>query len=647
MVNGEWNIAVQIENREGGQRQAQPEKTGKTTPHASEPALKPSLKKMIGVRQRFLKQSEELADSKARVHDLEAALNEHSIVAITDPKGRIKYVNQKFCAISGYTESELIGKDHRIINSGYHDKSFIQDLWQTISAGNVWKGELRNRAKDGSYYWVATTIVPFQNQRGEIVEFVSIRTDITQQKNTALSLKASEAKLQTLFDTMSEGLALNQCVYDAEGIMCDYRVMAVNKAFYRTADYLGSEIVGRLATELFAIPVADIRDFWRLHRHRTEAFTHEYISPLNKKIFRITTSPIVDHQFVTSFADVTEQVRLKQKLQESEAFLRNMADNLPVLVAYWLPDYTCRFANKALGKWMGRSPESFTGKHARDIVGAEAFEARLPIYQAALSGEHKVNIDSMRTADGNLRHFMTGFIPDIAEGVVRGIFAVTSDVTEVKHQSQQIEELARTVITLVERERAEISADLHDSVGQSLVLLKLELQNMLMKHLGESYAQVRDLVRPLDEVMRVVRGMSHRLSPVYLKKLGIVTALEDLCEKVSKQSGIELKVSLQALEDVFTENWSIDLYRIVQEALTNAVKHSGATRIDVTAKANENNIVLKVADNGRGRAKAATSSGLGVLLMQQRAAAFGGQVRFESQNPGYSVLVTLPAIQKT
>ncbi len=609
-------------------------------------APQPSVKKMAGVRQRYVKQGEELAESKARVHDLEAALNEHSIVAITDNKGRIKYVNQKFCAISGYTESELIGKDHRIINSGYHDKSFIQDLWQTISAGNVWKGELRNRAKDGSYYWVATTIVPFQNRRGEIVEFVSIRTDITQQKNTALSLKASEAKLQTLFDTMSEGLALNECVYDATGEMCDYRIMAVNKAFYQTADYLGSEITGRLATDLFAIPVGEIREFWQAHRHRKEPHTHEYVSPLSRRTYRITSSPIIDHQFVTSFVDVTERVTMKIKLQESEAFLRNMADNLPVLVAYWLPDYTCRFANKALGKWMGRAPESFTGKHARDIVGAEAFEARLPIYQAALSGEHKVNIDSMRTADGNLRHFMTSFIPDIAEGVVRGIFAVTSDVTEVKHQSQQIEELARTVITLVERERAEISADLHDSVGQSLVLLKLELQNMLMKHLGESYAQVRDLVRPLDEVMRVVRGMSHRLSPVYLKKLGIVTALEDLCEKVSKQSGIELKVSLQALEDVFAENWSIDLYRIVQEALTNAVKHSGATRIEVTATASGEKVMLKVVDNGRGRFEAAPSTGLGLLLMQQRAATFGGHVTFESQSTGFAVVIAIPGTRE-
>lgn len=596
---------------------------------------------MAGVRQRYVKQGEELAESKARVHDLEAALNEHSIVAITDNKGRIKYVNQKFCAISGYTESELIGKDHRIINSGYHDKSFIQDLWQTISAGKVWKGELRNRAKDGSYYWVATTIVPFQNKHGEIVEFVSIRTDITQQKNTALSLKASEAKLQTLFDTMSEGLALNECVYDASGEMCDYRIMAVNKAFYQTADYLGSEITGRLATDLFAIPVGEIREFWKAHRHRKEPHTHEYVSPLSRRTYRITSSPIIDHQFVTSFVDVTEQVMMKLKLQESEAFLRNMADNLPVLVSYWLPDHTCRFVNKAYCDWLGKLPEQIVGRHIRELIGEEVYAARRLLYDAAMKGERQVNFSSYTTPDGKKRDFMMVLIPDKSETAVRGVFAVISDITEVKAQSRQIAELARTVITVVERERAEISADLHDSVGQSLVLLKLELQNMLMKHLGESYAQVRDLVRPLDEVMRVVRGMSHRLSPVYLKKLGIVTALEDLCEKVSKQSGIELKISLQALEDVFAENWSIDLYRIVQEALTNVVKHSGATRIEVTATASGEKVMLKVVDNGRGRLEAAPSTGLGLLLMQQRAATFGGHVTFETQSTGFAVVIAI------
>ncbi|MES2569560.1 MAG: ATP-binding protein [Verrucomicrobiota bacterium] len=139
---------------------------------------------------------------KRQAADLSAALDEHAMVSITDRRGWITHINEKFCEISQYSREELLGQDHRIINSAHHSKEFMRGLWSTITAGHVWKGEIKNRAKDGSHFWVAATILPFFDDEATLRQCVTVCTDITERKRLEKEL-AEKLRLQQLLAELS------------------------------------------------------------------------------------------------------------------------------------------------------------------------------------------------------------------------------------------------------------------------------------------------------------------------------------------------------------------------------------------------------------------------------------------------------------
>ncbi len=162
---------------------------------------------------------ESLATSEIALRELadqKFALDQHAIVAVTDVQGTITYVNEKFCAISQHSKEELIGQNHRILNSGYHPKEFFQQMYQTIAGGQVWRGEMRNRAKDGSIYWVDATIVPFAGADGKPRQYVAIRADITERKRAEEVIQKLNNELNRRVEELARSNAdLEQFAYIA------------------------------------------------------------------------------------------------------------------------------------------------------------------------------------------------------------------------------------------------------------------------------------------------------------------------------------------------------------------------------------------------------------------------------------------------
>ena len=369
------------------------------------------------------------------------AVDQHAIVSMTDRHGNITYANDRFCRISGYSREELIGRNHRMVKSGIHPPLFFQTLWETISAGRVWHGEVCNRAKSGGLYWVDATIVPFFDKDRLPIQYISIRTDITERKRIEKKLFRSEGRYRTLVESLDEVVFRTDALGHWTFLNSAWETitgLSVEKSLGRTSlDFVHPEDAQRvrssfealisgqseLCREEFRIAVADASYRWMEAVSRVE-------KSMSGRVLGVAGT----------LADVSERHEMTQQLQEQLHFLSELIEAEPVPL--YLKDASGRFMqfNRAFAEFHGIGREEWIGKTVFDLLHVDEARIHAEIDQQLIErpGQRSYERKVMTRGGFEREVVLSKATLTRADGGVVGLVGVVGDLTESKMQQARI-----------------------------------------------------------------------------------------------------------------------------------------------------------------------------------------------------------------
>ena len=557
-------------------------------------------------------------------------------IAVENLEGQPLFVNRAFCSMLGFTEEELRTK-HCVDFSPPEDAEKDWALFQQLRAGSIdhYRLEKRYFRRDGSLVWGNLSVSLLKGRTSPLV--LAMVEDITDKK------RADEARFRHAAIVESSEDAIASVTLD--GVIASW-----NAGAQRIFGYTESEAVGKSVTILVPPERPDeenkILETLKAGR-RIDQFETVRVSKTGERInVSVSISPIRDSTgkmvgFSGISRDITERKRAEERLREYEKAVEGAEDIIGVVDR----EYRLLLANRQYLRMRNMSREQVVGRFVRDVLGKEVFETVIkPKLDECFRGkvvryERKFSYPTVGERDLLLSYFPI----EAANGTIDRVACILHDITDRKRAEEALAAVTRRLIEAQEQERSRIGRELHDDINQRLALLAIELEQLRDNPVDVSNS-LQQLLEKTNALSHDVQALSHELHSSRLEYLGVVSGMKSLCREFSERQKMEVDFRSDVSSPLPFEI-GLCLFRVLQEALNNAVKHSGVKRVEVQVVEQSNEVHLLVRDSGNGFdiEAARQGSGLGLISMQERVRLVNGTIAFESKPmAGTTIHVRVP-----
>lgn len=575
-----------------------------------------------------------------------------SRVAPDTKKLKTVFVSQYLEKMLGYSVEEWLsttGFELGVVHDSDRE-ALIKTSDAIFASGGEGNLQYRCLTKDGRTLWVQTHFTAIRDDNGKSVGLRGMTLDVTEQKLAEAALNESEENYRSVFNAANDAIFVHAIdtgnILDANKRMCEmYGVTLEEVKCLTVGDLSANEPPYTQEVAMACIQKAAQGDpqlfDWRAKDKSGRLFWVE----VNLKRASVGGKAIL----LAVVRDITERKHAEEEIRFAKDELRLIADSLPVLVSQTDRNGYYRFNNLAFETWFGEPRDQMIGRHMREVLGEEAWTRSRPHIERALAGEEIRYEDLLVCRRGAPRWVSVVQIPmRDATGDVNGVVSLVSDITESRRSEQTLRDLSGRLITAQEEERSRVARELHDDLSQRMALLSIELEQLSQQVPGPHgilELRIEKLLTEAKEIAGEIHRLAYQLHPSKLEHLGLVAAVRSLCHEISEHHGIEIDFCQSGYSAVMSSDITLCVFRIAQEALTNIVKHSGASKAVVTLGITDDLVQLTVSDTGCGFDTTSNkmTSGLGFTGMKERLRLIGGQLSIQSDfTRGTRIEVSVP-----